>query len=261
MLNKQSPIPLYYQLAERIKDQIQAGEFAAGDQLPPERDLAHQMGVSRMTARQALGYLVNEGLLEVRQGVGTFVTPPKLTHNAIHLVGFTEEMQGQGGVVASTVLEQSVVVPPVRVTRRLGLSPQQEAVKITRLRQVNNIPLLLETSYLPQFLCPGLEAIDLTQHSLYGVLAARYQLHPYRTSESVEATIANEYEETLLQVPNGAAMLLLEGVTYGNKEEAIEYFKAIYRGDRFKFALESRRLTNQDNLAGTRWVGVTVDLV
>ena len=260
MLNKQSPIPLYYQLAERIKDQIHAGAFRAGDQLPPERDLAHEMGVSRMTARQALGYLVNEGLLEVRQGVGTFVTPPKLTHNAIHLVGFTEEMRGQGGVVASMVLEQSIVIPPVGVAQRLRLSPQMETVKITRLRQVNNIRLLLETSYLPALLCPELEATDLTQHSLYGVLAARYQLHPYRTRESVEATVANDYEQALLQVPGGTAMLLLEGVTYSNKEAAIEYFKAIYRGDRFKFALESRRMAHNEHLAGTRWVGVTVDL-
>lgn len=260
MLNKQSPIPLYYQLAERIKDQIHAGELAAGDQLPPERDLAQQMGVSRMTTRQALGYLVNEGLLEVRQGVGTFVTPPKLTHNAIHLVGFTEEMQGQGGAVASLVIEQAVVIPPVPVAQRLGLLPGTAAIKITRLRQVNEIPLLLETSYLPAGLCPGLEQVDLTQHSLYQLLEDRYQLHPYRTTESVEATVANQYEQRLLAVPNGAAMLLLEGVTYSSKEAAIEYFKAIYRGDRFKFALESRRLTNQGNLAGTRWVGVTVDL-
>ncbi len=260
MLDKQSPIPLYYQLAERIKDQIHAGALAAGDQLPPERDLAHQMGVSRMTARQALGYLVNEGLLEVRQGVGTFLTPPKLTHNAIHLVGFTEEMRDQGGAVTSTVLEQAIVSPPVQVARRLALLPGTAAIKITRLRQVNEIPLLLETSYLPAGLCPGLEQVDLTDHSLYGLVEARYQLHPYRTTESVEATIANQYEQRLLQVPNGAAMLLLEGVTYSSKEEAIEYFKAIYRGDRFKFALESRRTAATGNLAGARWVGVTVDL-
>lgn len=260
MLDKQSPIPLYYQLAERIKDQIHAGELAAGDQLPPERDLAQQMGVSRMTARQALAYLVHEGLLEVRQGVGAFVTPPKLTHNAIHLVGFTEEMRGQGGAVTSMVLEQAVVISPPVVARRLGLPPQAEAVRITRLRQVNQLPLLLETSYLPAHLCPDLAQIDLTQHSLYAVLETRYHLHPHHTRESVEATVANAYEEQQLQVPSGAAMLLLEGITYSSDDLPIEYFKAIYRGDRFKFALESRRAAMNGQLAGTRWVGATVDL-
>lgn len=169
----------------------------------PSVTLPSKSGVSRMTARQALGYLVNEGLLEVRQGVGTFVTPPKLTHNAIHLVGFTEEMQGQGGAVASLVIEQTVVIPPVRVARRLALLPDAVAIKITRLRQVDEIPLLLETSYLPARLCPGLEQVDLTQHSLYRLLEERYQLHPYRTTESVEATVADQYEQRLLAVPNG----------------------------------------------------------
>lgn len=91
-LDKSSPIPLYYQLAELIRERIQSGELKPGDQLPSERDLSEQVAISRMTVRQAVAYLVREGTLVVKPGVGTFVAEPKLTYDALHLLGFTEEM-------------------------------------------------------------------------------------------------------------------------------------------------------------------------
>ena len=146
MLNKNSPIPLYYQIAERIKEQVALGELAAGDQLPPERELCDQFGVSRMTVRQAVTYLAKQGLLDVRPGVGTFIAQPKLTYDALHLLGFSEEMARSGAVAESLVLEQSLVVPAARVASKLRLDPNETVVQIVRLRRVNQEPMLLETS-------------------------------------------------------------------------------------------------------------------
>lgn len=241
MLNKQSPIPLYYQLAEQLKEQIQAGDLAVGDQLPPERELAQQVGVSRMTARQAVAYLVNEGLIEVKPGVGTFVAQPKLTHNALRLSGFSEEMARLGSTVVSTVLEQRLLIPHRHIAEQLQMAPQEPVVCIVRLRQVNQTPLLLETSYLPAHLCPGLESVNLAQRSLYTVLETEYHLVVQRATQSLEATTINAYEQQLFQLAPGAAMLLLEGITYDQNDQPFEYFKAIYRGDRFKFVLKSQR--------------------
>lgn len=241
MLNKQSPIPLYYQLAEQLKEQIQAGELSGGDQLPPERELAQQVGVSRMTARQAMAYLVNEGLIEVKPGVGTFVAQPKLTHNPLHLSGFSEEMARLGSTVVSTVLRQERTTPPKRIAEQLGLAPHEQVITIVRLRQVDQTPLLLETSHLPVRLCPGLERVDLAERSLYTWLATACQLIGNRATQTVEATSANDYEQQLFQLLPGTAMLLVEGVTYDQQERPFEYFKTIYRGDRFKFVLKSRR--------------------
>lgn len=154
-IEKSSPIPLYYQLAESIKEQIGSGHLRPGEQLPAERDLAEQVGISRMTARQAIAYLVREGTLEVRHGAGTFVASPKLTYDALHLLGFTAEMMRQGGVVGSRVLEQTVVTPPPRVAAELNLAPDDQAAKIVRLRFSNETPLLLETSFIPIALYPG----------------------------------------------------------------------------------------------------------
>lgn len=241
MLNKQSPIPLYYQLAEHLKEQIHAQELATGAQIPPERELATRMGVSRMTARQAVAYLVNEGLIEVKPGVGAFVAQPKLTHNALHLLGFSEEMARLGSTVVSTVLRQALDRPPKRIAEQLQMDAQEEVVMIVRLRQVEQTPLLLETSYIPAALCPGLESADLAVCSLYNLLETQHQLTVHRATQTLEATTANDYEQQLFQLGPGTAMLLLEGVTYNQYDRPFEYFKAVYRGDRFKFVLKSQR--------------------
>lgn len=241
MLNKRSPIPLYYQLAEHLKEQIHGKELTVGAQIPPERELAHQMGVSRMTARQAVAYLVNEGLIEVKPGVGTFVAQPKLTHNALHLLGFSEEMALMGSRVVSTVLRQEVGVPPRRIAGQLRIAPHEQVVTVVRLRQVDQTPLLLETSYLPAQRCPGLENADLAEYSLYTLLETEHHLTVHRATQTVEATTVNDYEQQLFQLMPGTAMLLVEGVAYDQDDRPFESFKAVYRGDRFKFVLRSQR--------------------
>lgn len=241
MLNKNSPIPLYYQIAERIKEQIAAGELLAGAQLPPERELGEQLQVSRMTVRQAVNYLVREGLLDVRPGVGTFIAQPKLTYDALHLLGFSEEMARSGGTTESEVLEQALTVPSARVATKLKLKAQEHVVRIVRLRRVNGEPILLETSMIAALLCPGLETVDLSNHSLYALLETSYGLHLQRTQQTIEGVIANQHEQQLFGLRSDAAMILLEGITYDLGEQPIEYFKAVYRGDRCKFELESQR--------------------
>ncbi len=258
MLDKKSPIPLYYQIAEHIKEQIAAGVLVTSEQLPPERDLGEQMGVSRMTVRQAVTHLVTQGLLDVRPGVGTFVAQPKLTYDALHLLGFSEEMARSGAVTESVVLEQSLIVPSPRVATKLNLDPHEKVVWIVRLRRVNQEPVLLETSMIRAALAPDLEDADLSTHSLYKLLEARYALHLQRAHQTVEVVIANDYEQQLFALRSGAAMILLEGVTYGTNDMPVEYFKAIYRGDRCKFELESRRNAVVGESVGAQRLSVVV---
>jgi GntR family transcriptional regulator len=240
-LDKRSPIPLYYQLAEAIRERILLGDLRPGDQLPAEREIGDRAGISRMTARQAIAYLVRQGFLVVRPGLGTFVAEPKLSYDPLHLLSFTEEVVHQGGRAESRVLEQAIVIPPGRVAAGLALAPEAAAVKIVRLRFAAGIPLLLETSFVPADLCPGLEQEDLASQSLYTLLEQRYGLRLTRALQTLEATTANDYERRLFDIASGTPMILLEGVTYLDSERPAEYFKAIYRGDRVKFELESRR--------------------
>ncbi|MEN9938682.1 MAG: hypothetical protein RLZZ387_5261 [Chloroflexota bacterium] len=251
-LNKQSPVPLYYQLVELLKEQIRQGELQHGEQLPPERVLSEHYGISRMTARQAISYLVREGAVVAKHGLGTFVAEPKLTYDALHLLGFTEESMRRGGTVVSRVLEQQLVTPPARVAEGLRLAPTAKGTKIVRLRLSDETPLLLETTFVPAALCPGLAEQDLATHSLYAVMEERWGVRLMHARQALEATIANDYEAELFGVAPGTAMILLEGVTYDDQDRPAEYFKAVYRGDRFKFAFESERGGGAESSGGPR---------
>jgi GntR family transcriptional regulator len=240
-LDKSLPIPLYYQLAETLRERIESGALKPGSQLPSERELGDQLGISRMTVRQAITYLAQKGTLVIKPGVGTFVAEPKLTYDALHLLGFTEEMMAQGRIVSSRVLEQAVVIPAAGVANRLWLPPGGKAIKIVRLRLEGNYPLLLETIHIPAALCPRLEKQDLARNSLYALLENKYNIVLNRAHLTFEATNANEYESELFGVETQAPMLLSEGVTFSEKDVPVEHFKAVYRGDRFKFELASQR--------------------
>lgn len=240
-LQKDSPVPLYYQLAEVLREKIRLGELKPGAQLASERDLSETYQISRMTVRQALAYLIRDGNLVARQGLGTFVAEPKLAYDALHLLGFTEEMILAGAATASQVLEQAVVVPPEAVATDLELDPGATTVKIVRLRRSQGTPLLLETVFIPAALCPGLEQTNLAVASLYSLLEDRYGLHLSHARQTLETTTANSYEAQLFSVPVGLGMILLEGVTRLDTGQPVEYFKAVYRGDRFKFAMDSQR--------------------
>jgi GntR family transcriptional regulator len=257
-LSRASPVPLYYQLVEVIRDSIAAGELQPEEQLPPERDLARQLGISRLTARQALSLLVRDGTLAVRHGIGTFVAAPKLSYHALHLVGFTEDAARRGKTVSSRVLEQTVVDPPVPVARDLGLQAASQTTKIVRLRSSAGTPLVLETSHIPLHCCPGLVDEDLAHQSLYALLERRFGLPLQSTSQTVEATVADEFEAGLFGIKVGAPVLLVEGVAYSVNRQPVERFRAAYRGDRVTLTLEDGRVGPDRGELATSQVRLTV---
>lgn len=240
-IHKGSPVPLYYQLADWIRGQIQSGALVEGERLPSEVVLSGEAGVSRMTARQAIAYLAREGLLEVKPGVGTFVAGSKLTHDALNLLGFTEEMMRQGGIVSSRVLEQRVVGCPLHLAEQMELSSGEAVVRIVRLRMVDGAPLLLETNIIPIVLCPGLEQEDLRERSLYELMERQYGLRLQRARHTFESRATGEYEREVLEMDSGTSVIVLEGVTYTQHDRPAEYCEAVYRGDRFSFVVESYR--------------------
>ena len=258
-LDKQSPIPLYYQLAEYLRAQIASGELKPGDQIPPERELCEQAGISRMTARQAVSYLVQQGVLEAHIGKGTFVAAPKLAYDVHHLLGFTEKMmmEGEGYSITSRVIEQALVLPPPNIAARLQLRPTGKALKLVRLRLAADVPHLLETTYVPAALCPGLEHEDFSRHSLYVLLEQRYGLPLAHAEQTLEATTANDFEAPLFGLSKGAPMMLLEGVTFTTGNRPVEHFTAVYRADRFKFRIDSQRAEPAARAINTNGNGVT----
>lgn len=257
-LDRNSPVPLYYQLAELIKERIAVGELRPGDQLPAERELAEQSGISRMTARQAIAFLMQSRVLIVRHGAGTFVAEPKLAYNPRLLLGFSAEMQQQGLSVTSRVLEQAVVAPPERVRQGLDLAHGAAVTHVVRLRLLVDSPVLVESSFIPTALCPGLEHEDLATHSLYTVLHNTYGLRLGGARQTLEAVHPNIYERQLFGVAAHMPMILQEGVVYLEDETPAEYFRAVYRGDRFKFQLENGRESSANRDGHTSRISVVL---
>lgn len=227
------PLPKYYRVKESVREMIRARGLQEGEMIPPERELCERYGVSRMTARQAVMELVNEGVLYREQGRGTFVAGQKLQHETARLTSFTQDMKMRGMEVSSEVLEVAEVPAPPAAARALGLGPDEPVVRIRRVRSAEDQPMALETSHLLYELGRGVLAADLTKGSLYEWLARR-GVRIARAEQSYEATLVNDGEARHLGVPAGSAALLIERVTFDGGDRPFEYVKSVYRGDRYR---------------------------
>lgn len=240
-INKQSPIPMYYQIMRQIREKIDEGEYHSDYALPPERELAEYFHVSRMTVRQAILELVNEGILLRRKGIGTFVAPPKLEQELSGLTSFTEDMAKRGMKAESRVLSFTDAVPDSIVREALLLNENDRVYKCERLRLADREPMALEISMLSVQVCPGLCREDLENKSLYSLLNERWGLQLGRATQSLEPVLAAPHEARILRVSSGSPLLFMHRITYDQDEHPFEYAKSYYRGDRYKFITELRR--------------------
>ena len=246
VVDQNSPIPYYVQVKEALRQRIQQGEWMRGDQLPVDLELCQMFGVSRTVIRQALNELVNEGLVIRRKGKGTFVAEPKIGESLVQkLTGFYQDMVDRGHAPASQVLKQEATPASPLVAAFLEIAPGTPVIEIERVRFVQDEPIVLVTTYMPQVLCPELLHEDLTHQSLYAYLERRYNLVTVRGHRTLEAVPANEYEANLLQVKRGAPLILLDSVSYLEDGTPLEYYHALHRGDRSKFEVELVRIREQ----------------
>src|SRR6266480_6637171 len=138
---RNSPLPRYYQLKEIMRERIRTGEWKPGDLIPSERELGEKYGISRMTARQAITDLVNEGLFYREQGKGTFVSRHKITQQLIRLTGFTEDIRARGQRPGAKVLSARMVPADETTAERLRIKPGLLICRLNRLRLADEEPL------------------------------------------------------------------------------------------------------------------------
>ena len=169
---KTNGVPAYQRIQGAIRRAIESGGLLPGDAVPSERKLAHIHEVSLMTARHALATLEQEGVVERRRGIGTFVSPPKIHFNK--LMSYTEQMRGRSMTAGSKVLFAEIVDDEPEGTARLSLSPKSEVLKLQRLRQVASEPFAVETCYFSAKQFAGLLKEPLERESLFKILERRY---------------------------------------------------------------------------------------
>jgi GntR family transcriptional regulator len=230
--------PRYQQLRRHIATAIRAGRLAPDDQLPPERELAELAGISRVTVRKAVAQLVSDGLIEQRQGAGSFVcsAAPKLEQSLSSLVSFTENMQARGMASTSEVLSRGLFTPNTDEMIALGLSTHDKVARVNRLRNAGDTPMALEYSSLPRDILPRPEDV---QTSLYEILRRTGQA-PSRAIQRVTALNVGAADAELLKLPEGTAVLQIERTGYLAMGRPIEFTSGLYRSDIYDFVSELR---------------------
>lgn len=238
---RNGPIPRYYQLKEIIRQKVTGGQWAPGEPIPSERELCEQYGISRMTARQSITELVNEGYLYREQGKGTFVAQPKITQQLSQLTGFTEDMEARAKHPAAQVLHQQMIPADANLAAILQLKPGQLLFQVQRLRLANGEPLAIETSQISFFGCEQLMGEDLVHNSLYNLLETKYGQPPLEADQELEARLAGEDEARLLKITRNEPVLLIRRTSYTDRNKPLEYAKSVYRGDKYRFYTRLKR--------------------
>src|SRR5207245_2817713 len=182
-------IPAYRRIEGAIRKVIEAAELKPGDVVTSERELARVHDVSLMTARQALVALEREGIVERRQGVGTFVAAPKIHFNK--LMSYTEQMASRSLTASSKVLCSKIVTNEDEATAHLSLPPRSSVIKLERLRHGAGEPFALETCYLRAAEFPDLLSAPLDRESLFAFLERKYKVAIGHADEEIDATAAD----------------------------------------------------------------------
>ncbi len=234
-------VPRYRQAADQLAQQITTGELPPHSRLSSERAIADEFGLSRMTARQAVELLVRRGVVYRRPGAGTFVSPPRIVHTLQRLAGFSEQMRAQGIEPAGRVLCLELTDDlGADVREALELDGDQHAWLLRRIRFGDGEPLLLETSYVPDSVCPGLGVHDLAGQSLYGLMAATFGIHPAHAHEAIEPTTLEAVDARHLGTRPGTPAIRVCRTAFTEGRQAVEYAIDLYRGDRARFEIDLR---------------------
>jgi len=226
---------LYLQIVDSLMAKIEAGELAPGDKVSSERDLSKQLQVSRMTVRHAMSALYVRGLLHREQGRGTFITEPKLEELTNTLFSFTESMLRKGITPGARLLRLQRIPATRSVSGELHVPLGQDVYYVNRLRLANQEPMVIEHSFFPATLFPGLDKYDLEMQSIYRILESEYSVCLAQASQSYEPTMANEEESDLLKIPLGAPLMLVRRTAFDKQGRPVEHAKDLYRGDRSRF--------------------------
>jgi GntR family transcriptional regulator len=228
-LERNSPVPLYYQLAQYIEHAINAGDLAPGDRIENELSLTSRLGLSRPTARQAIQELVNKGLLVRKRGVGTQVVRAQFRRDE-RLSSLNEDLAKAGKVPSTVLLDYSVgkLDDEIRDVVEAAATLESDFVQVRRLRLADDVPLAILTNYIPARY--EISADDLRQRGLYACLNA-LGVHLKIAHQQISARLMTEEEAALLKEPTPAACLSVDRLAYDDVGRFVEFGRHIYRPD------------------------------
>ena len=249
-LSMDSDIPLYSQLVGIVKRNISAGTLTAGELLPSEAELCKTFDISRSTVRQAIGALEADGLVVRKQGRGTFVAEPKMRRKTETVYSFTSEISSMGLTPSSTLIEFEVVDPTPDIVKVLELStPDTKVYRFIRIREVDGEPLILETSFYPQYIYPKLTRELLQTHSFYSLLY-EVGIVPASAVDSYDAVMLSRKEAEMLGCKAGSCAFFAQRRTRTEAGMMYEFTQSLIRADRVRLDV----FLHKDGVSFTRSV-------
>jgi GntR family transcriptional regulator len=238
-IDKESPVPFYYQLLQLLERAITSGALAPGEKIPAEAMLCERYDVSRTVVRQALSDLDRTGLVTRRKRRGTFVALPKVSEFvAQSLTSLHEDLSGRGERLETKVLRLEVEPVSPQVARMLKLPESEQIVLLERLRFLGGKPLVVTTAHMPYSLCAPILDLDMSDRSLFETYEQELGHKLHRGTRAIESRAASAEVADQLRVVEGAPVLVFSGVTFLEDGRPIEYFVGIHRGDRSRFEIE-----------------------
>ena len=245
-INRQSPIPLYFQIARILRKEIEDGVHQPGECIPTETELQERFEVSRATIRQAVGDLVYQGLLERRRSKGTIVSATQLETRLSDLASFTNEMVSSGFNLTTRILELKHVPVPASVADSLQIGPSEFVASMERLRFVDQKPMAFEKWYACEKYVPGLDKSMFGgsgfEQSTYYIMMKRYGIEITRAIDTVSPMAVEGREAKLLAVKEGTPVLLRTRISMMANDIPVTYATGVYL-IRLQFVLETNRFS------------------
>lgn len=235
-LDKNVPIPLYYQLKELIISEIKKGNYKGNSMIPTEKEFSDIFSISRTTVRQAITELVQEGWLYRVKSKGTFVTFPKVNQDFIQrLESFNEQILRSGRTPSTQLLDFQVIGADESTAKSLDIPIGSRVFSLHRLRFADHEPIVVVKTYLPYDICPELKDHDLSKASLYAILGEKASSRIHHVRRLVEAVAATEEDSRYLGLAAGDPIQFFTSIGYNEAQKPVEYSLARYRGDKNQF--------------------------
>ena len=237
-VDKNSKVPLHIQLSSIIKEMIETEELKEGSFLMSERDICKHQEISRMTVNKAIISLVNEGILERRQGKGTFVSYKKQKLTYEKMQGFTEIAENKKLNVKNKILQFKLETANKKVKEYLNLDDDNSLVfQIERIRYIDDEPTILEKIYIPEHMCPTLNKKLVENNSIYKLYREKYFHKTQRAKQVINPVILNKSQAKTLNVDLNTLALKIDRVVFTDKNEILEYTSSLFTTDKHQYEI------------------------
>lgn len=240
MIKKESALPIYVQLEQGIKELIEKQELKPGDSIPSEREFSETYQFSRMTVRQAITNLVNDGILVRERGKGTFVAFRKIEQKLKGLTSFTENMKARGMLPSTKVLDLTLKQADPYLSKMLVVEEGALIYEIIRVRYADGVPIALETLFMSNDLVPKMTK-EQAENSIYEYLENQLYLKINRGVQELEASVSKKEESAILGIKEGTPVLRIQRIGYLADGRPLELAQSVYRGDLYKYTIELER--------------------